>query len=47
MAKKAKKKAAPKRGPSSNLVRMVKDGKSIDVNPVCVAEHEKLGWKRD
>jgi len=46
MAKKAKKKAAPKREPSSNLVRMVKGSQSIDVNPVCVVEHEKLGWKR-
>jgi hypothetical protein len=27
-----------------NLVRMAKDGATIDVHPTCVADHQRLGW---
>lgn len=30
--------------PSPGLVRMAKDGATIDVHPSCVADHQRLGW---
>lgn len=29
----------------SGLVRMAKDGETIDVHPSCVKAHEQIGWR--
>lgn len=29
----------------SDFVRMSKDGEEIEVNPLCVDDHKRLGWK--
>ena len=31
---------------ASKLVPMTKDGQTIKVNPLCVEDHEGLGWKK-
>lgn len=37
---------APKpKKPASQFVAMKKDGETIEVNPLCVEDHKKLGWK--
>jgi hypothetical protein len=29
---------------SNQLISMFKDGETIKVNPICVEEHQQLGW---
>ena len=29
----------------AGLVRMAKDGETIDVHPSCVKAHEQVGWR--
>lgn len=30
---------------NSHLVKVTKDGETLEVNPACLADHKRIGWK--